>query len=100
MKYSFKEILNAEIYESTRVMFVLGKYTWFNNMVCDTLKYMCIEQENQFTESIGIGDEFGIEDTETGGGMISNSVDFSTFMEVIGVANINSRWYCRAEYST
>lgn len=99
MKYSFKEIINAEIYESTRVMFVLGKYMWFNNMVCDTLKYMCIDQENQFNASIGIGDEFGIQDDDTEGSL-SNSVNFATFMEVIGVASINGKWYCRTEYST
>ena len=101
MKYSFKEILNAEIYESTRVMFVLGKYIWFNNMVSDTLKYMCIDQENQFNATIGIGDEFGMEDVgSVDGDILSNSVDFSTFMEVIGVASINGKWYCRVEYST
>lgn len=99
MKYSFKDILNAEIYESTRVMFVLGKYVWFNNMVCDTLKYMCIDQENQFNAAIGIGDEFGIKDIDNGE-LSANSVDFATFMEVIGVASINGRWYCRTEYST
>lgn len=99
MKYSFKEILNAEIYESTRVMFVLGKYVWFNNMVCDTLKYMCAEQDNTFNASIGIGDDFGIEESNDGD-ILTNSVDFSTFMEVIGVASINGKWYCRTEYST
>ena len=99
MKYSFKEMLNAEIYEDTRVMFVLGKYTWFNNMVCDTLKYMCIDEENSFNASIGIGDEFGIED-EDGQDVLSNSVNFDTFMEVIGVSSINGRWFCRVEYST
>lgn len=99
MKYSFKEILNAEIYESTRVMFVLGKYVWFNNMVCDTLKYMCIDQENQFNAAIGIGDEFGVQEDNTGDSL-SNSVDFATFMEVIGVSSINGKWYCRTEYST
>lgn len=99
MKYSFKEILNAEIYESTRVMFVLGKYVWFNNMVCDTLKYMCAEQDNNFNASIGIGDDFGIEESNDGD-ILANSVDFSTFMEVIGVASINGRWYCRTEFST
>lgn len=100
MKYGFKEILNAEIYESTRVMFVLGKYTWFNNMVCDTLKYTCAES-NQLTAPIAIddsvADEFGLsDDTDE---IISTSVDFSTFMEVIGVSNINGKWYCRTDYS-
>lgn len=99
MKYSFKEILDAEIYESTRVMFVLGKYTWFNNMVCDTLKSMCINNENEFNASIGIEDEFNIKDSDANESAY-NSVDFATFMEVIGVPSINGKWYCRAEFST
>lgn len=99
MKYSFKEILDAEIYESTRVMFVLGKYTWFNNMVCDTLKSMCINTENEFNASIGIEDEFNIKDSDANESAY-NSVDFATFMEVIGVPSINGKWYCRAEFST
>lgn len=96
MKYNFKEILNAEIYNSTKVMFILGKYTWFNNMVSDTLKYMCIDQDNTFESTISIGDEFGLS-SDTNNNDISNSVDFSTFMDVIGVSSINGKWFCRTE---
>lgn len=96
MKYGFKDILTAEIYENTRVMIVLGNYVWFNNMVCDTLKGLCLDQENIFINAIGIGDEFGVSDSSDS---VSNSVDFNTFMNVIGVASINGKWYCRTDYS-
>lgn len=100
MKYSFKEIMNGEIYESTRVMFVLGKYSWFNNMVCDTLKYMSIsDNEVNTNEIVDIASEFGMSTGVTEDDRVSNSVDFSTFMDVIGVANISGKWFCRTELS-
>jgi len=97
MKYSFKDILTAEIYESTRVMIVLGNYVWFNNMVCDTIKSICTDQNDFFTSTISVADEFGVNENSMDD--ISNSVDFNTFMNVIGVASINGKWYCRTEYS-
>lgn len=96
MKYSFKEFLNGEIYESTRVMFVLGKYSFFNNSVCDTLKGICIDEEVSNPIVMDLGDEFGVSN-ETEEGYLSNSVDFNTFMEVIGVASINGKWFCKAD---
>ncbi|MBO5388295.1 MAG: hypothetical protein J6A59_09175 [Lachnospiraceae bacterium] len=96
MKYTFNDMLNAEIYETAQVMLVLGKYSWFNNMVVDTLKSMCMEQSDMVYESVGINDEFGM---NTGTDEIfTNSVDFSTFMDVIGVASVNGKWFCRADY--
>lgn len=99
MRYNFKDILNGEIYESTRVMFVLGKYSWFNNTVCDALKSLCIDEETSNPIVMGIGDEFGVSD-DTDEDFLSNSVDFNTFMEVIGVASINGRWFCKTDLST
>lgn len=98
MKYGFKEILNAEIYESARVMIVVGRYVWFNNMVCDTLKYICMGDEEEVNDTIGIAEEFGVEAIDSNEGGV-NSVDFATFMDVIGVASINGKWFCRTEYS-
>jgi hypothetical protein len=101
MKYTFKEMLNAEIYQNTRVMFVLGKYTLFNNMVADELKEMCIEDSEEFgTNTVPVvSSEFGLDDEALEGGT-ANSVDFNTFMDVIGVLSINGKWYCRVEYSS
>lgn len=99
MQYKFKDILNSEIYESTMVMFVLGKYIWFSNLISDTLKSMCVATDT-VEGAIGISDEFGFEDTDNDDGSTSNSVDFVTFFEVVGVPNINGRWFCKADLST
>ena len=98
MKYNFIELLNQEIYDTTRVMFILGKYSYFNNMACDLLKEICIKQEESNTIVMNLGDEFGVSN-ETEEGYLSNSVDFNTFMDVIGVASINGKWYCKVELS-
>lgn len=100
MLYSFNDILSQEIYESAYVMVVVGKYTIFNNMVCDTLKAVCKNgsvQEQPYNKSID--KEFGIQDAAIEEDLL-NAVDFSTFMQVIGVASINGKWYCRVELST
>lgn len=93
--------MNADIYESAKVMFVFGKYPWFNNMVCDTIKDTVIEKDSGLGMTREYLDEFGVEpdeseDTEDN---LSNSVDFDTFMDVIGVANINGKWYCKVDLS-
>ena len=104
MKYSFKDILNAEIYEDTKVMFTLGKYNWFNNMVCDTLKALSVDSDKKIEIELDISSEFnfGTSDNndEPQSAMGENSVDFDTFMDVIGVANINGRWFCKTSLST
>ena len=98
MKYNFIELLNQEIYDTTRVMFILGKYSYFNNMACDLLKEICIKQEESNQIVMNLGDEFGVSN-ETEEGYLSNSVDFNTFIDVIGVASINGKWYCKVELS-
>lgn len=97
MKYTFNDILSAEIYEDTRVMFVLGKYTWFNNMVCDTLKALSIDSDEkvEITSDLAVSSEFGIDMEDTDDSSGTNSVDFNTFMDVIGVSNINGKWFCK-----
>ena len=90
MKYKFKDILTTEVYENTRIMFVFGKYNLFNNMVADELKSICTESQvigsipidSTLSEEFGFDEEDSAEDN-TGG----TSVDFNTFMDVIGVFN-------------
>lgn len=99
MKYTFKEILNQEIYDSTLVMVIAGKYDLFNNMVVDTLKAKCIEKidTGELGIAVDLGDEFGVQSNDAED--VSNSVNFDTFMEVVGVPSINGKWFCRAELS-
>lgn len=96
MIYNFDSMLSAELYDNTRVMFVVGKYVSFNNMVCDTLKEMSTEDKLDIDIDIGILAEFGIDESGDEGD-ISNSVNFDTFLDVIGVANINGKWFCKTD---
>ena len=101
MKYNFKDMLNAELYENSRVIFILGKYNIFNNLVSDEFRERC-KEESTFSNSIGLSEEFGFgrqEDESTENGIL-NSVDFNTFLEVVGVPSINGKWYCKADLSS
>lgn len=91
MKYTFNDLLTSEIYEQSLVLFVLGKYQLFNNMVCDEMKAMCLEEEQETNLETELSKEFSIEDKES----LSTSVDFNTFLEVVGVQNVNGKWFCR-----
>lgn len=101
MKYNFKDMLNAELYENSRVIFILGKYNIFNNLVSDEFRERC-KEESTFNSGVGLSEEFGFgrqEDETTENGVL-NSVDFNTFLEVVGVPSINGKWYCKADLSS
>lgn len=97
MKYTFKDMLTAEIYESAKVLFVFGKYNMFNNLVSDEVKARCISTDT-IEGSIGVEEEFGISASDSSD--ISSSVDFNTFMDVNGVANVSGKWFCKVELQT
>lgn len=96
MKYTFKDMLTTEVYETAYVMFILGKYNIFNNMASDTMKGFCVQEDSTAISADLLGD-FGLDAGDEDD--IANSVDFATFMAVNGVANINGRWFCRVDYS-
>lgn len=96
MKYSFKDILTQEVYDSTRVMLVVGKYAVFNNLVVDTLKDMSVEKFLPNQSLMSLADEFDLGD-DVGEEKISTAVDFDTFLEVVNVANINGKWFCNLD---
>ena len=97
MKYTFNDILNQEIYDNTYVLFVFGKYPWFNDMVIDTMKSLVVGEESE-SENSEYTDEFGFTNTKTDFGA-TTSVDFDTFIEVVNVANINGKWICKCDYT-
>lgn len=102
MMYTFSNLLDDEVYDSTRVMFVVGNHVVFNNMVCDTLKAMSTEGTPDIDDELSkeILAEFGMdnmESSDSGAGDMSNSVNIETFFDVIGVANVNGKWYCKTE---
>ena len=98
MQYSFKDMLNTAIYENTAVMFVVGKYVIFNNMIGDTLKQICIDADVDYESTVSISDEFGL-GRDNNDEVWSNTVDFNTFLDVIGVSSINGKWFCRTDLS-
>lgn len=98
MKFTFNDIMDQAVYEETKVIFILGKIMWFNNMVSDTLKGLAMDNEQTFEYSVELENEFGISDN-TPDPMSSTSVNLNTFIEVIGVANINGKWFCKVDYS-
>ena len=92
MRYSFKDILNEDIYNKSRVVLITGKYNVFNNMVADTLKDMCTEKRMPNSDLTELNSEFGIEDTEE---YSSNTVDIDTFFDLADIPSINGKRFCR-----
>lgn len=97
MRYSFKDILNEDIYNKSRVVLITGKYNVFNNMVADTLKDMCTEKRMPNSDLTELNSEFGIEDTEE---YSSNTVDIDTFFDLADIPSINGKRFCRIELNS
>ena len=57
---------------------------------------MCVQDNQDYgTEVI---EEFGLDTDDSDDSGVS-SVDFATFLEVIGVTSVNGKWFCRTDYS-
>lgn len=98
MKYAFKDIYNEEMYETAQVIIVAGQYNIFNNIVVDRLKDMCKPQD-ELEINKELFNEFGVDTTELTADNKSNSVDFDTFMDIVGTPNINGKWFCSVDIS-
>lgn len=88
MKFTFKDIDNEKIYVDSNVVFAVGAYPIFINIVVDLLKDTC---RVDVDETADILDEFYFADT---GSLTNNNVDFDTFIDVVKMPNINGRWIC------
>lgn len=88
MKFTFKDIDNEKIYVDSNVVFAVGAYPIFINIVVDMLKDTC---RVDVDETADILDEFDFADT---GNLTNNNVDFDTFIDVVKMPNINGRWIC------
>lgn len=95
MKYTFKDITDASIYDSSDVLFVVGQHNIFNNIAIDTLKELCRPEAPAKINDDLLGD-FG---EELGEVNISNVVDFDTFTKVVNLACMSGKWFCNANYS-
>ena len=96
MRYTFKDIMDDNLYDESRVLIIVGQYSIFNSLCASKLRDRC---KSQFKGDIDkeLLQEFGIEDTEEGSN--SNIVDFDTFTRVINTTSIDGDWYCSVDYS-
>lgn len=99
MKYAFKDIDNTEMYETAQVVIIAGQYNIFNNIVSDKLKEMCKPSDDILIDK-DLFNEFGVDTSEISSDNKSNSVDFNTFMDIVGTPNINGKWFCSVDIST
>ena len=78
-------------------MFVTGQYNIFNNIVVDELRSRCagtasVELDTSILEEFGVNIDEEIK--------VSNTVDLSTFMEVVRTPSINGKWFATAQLNT
>ena len=98
MKLSFKDIVNEEFYNSAMVVIVAGQYNIFNNMVSDELRDQCKSADDFVDEELM--SEFGVSDkNKSSKVVVSNAVDFNTFMDVVDMPSINGKWFCSTDLS-
>ena len=98
MKFSFKDITNKEVYDTARVLFVLGPYNIFNNIAIDEVKDLCKPSfSSRQYHSTGMLKDFGEEDAEEI--TISNVVDFNTFTTVLSTISLGGTWFCSVDYT-
>lgn len=98
MKYSFKDINKDELYSRSRVICVFGKYAYFNKKVSDRVRKICQDSTTRVViNNIGLGDEFGIDESVSDS--VSTSLDFDDFMKTVDSPSINGLWYCVTSYN-
>ena len=95
MKYTFKDILNEDIYNNCNVAVITGRNHIFIDMVIDTFKDMVDSETNELTTS-ELDGEFNVREEEYSG----NYVDIDTFKDVIESPSINGRWVCICDYKS
>lgn len=95
MRFKFSDIDNNILYSTTRVLFLTGPYSIFNNIVADRLKNMC-KGTIEVDEDEELLAEFGL--VSVGNDSVANSIDFNTFLEVVRVPAVTGKWFCSVDY--
>ena len=95
MKFTFKDITNNEIYQSAKVLFVIGQYNIFNNIAIDAMKDICKPPRLEITDDTLLKD-FGIEESNIVNTL--NIVDIDTFSKVIHMASMSGLWFSSINY--
>lgn len=96
MKYTFRDILNEEIYNNCSFCIVAGSNYIFTNMIIDTFKDILIKDTLDTDGVKSVSNDFNLPDDSKA----SNYVDLDTFRQVIGSPSINGKWFCICDYKT
>lgn len=96
MKYTFKDLDNQGMYDSTQVIFIAGPYNIFNNIVSDKLRFMCKGSLDPDSLDEDLLQEFNLSKSDT----ISwnKSIDFQAFLDVVKIPAITGKWFCSIDY--
>lgn len=96
MIYKFDGILSDDLYNSARVLFVVGQYKIFNNYVIDRIKNLC-----RFTVgNINIDEAFSeFKSLSRHEDAMISKVEFETFLDVVNTPAVLGKWFCYVDYS-
>lgn len=96
MKLKFDSLYDNGIYDTAKVLFILGSHNIFNNIAIDTLRSLSKPKEVMSMNTDLLSDfSDGFDSTEV---EISNSVNFETFTKVNSIPCATGKWFCSVDY--
>ena len=98
MKFTFKDITNKEVYDTAKVLFVVGPYNIFNNIAIDAVKDLC-KPSFSYKGYHSTGLLKGLDPSELESISISNVVDINTFPHVLSTIGVSGKWFCSVDYT-
>ena len=104
MQYRFDALYNENMYKTANVMYILGQYEVFNNIVIDKFRSMAVPKTDN-TAFLAIVEEMadglpssGLRSSNSSAN--SNIVDFDTFISLKGSYPLQGRYYCSVDYDS
>lgn len=102
MIYRFNDIYNQEMYRTANVLFIIGSYDIFNNIVIDECRKICIPNEDAeidktFLNMIANDLPMGMNASSQSDPSM-NVLDFKDFMELNRAYPLEGRWFCNINY--
>lgn len=104
MKYRFEGLTSTDLVPTARVVFVLGQYDIFNNIIIDKLRN---KTKPKYTVSLDadLFKDFGLEvESDTNGDSASelstsNTLSLDNFIKFINTPCLTGKWYCNIDIS-
>lgn len=102
MIYKFSDIYNQEMYRTANILFILGSYDIFNNIVVDECRKRCIPNEDEeidktFLNMIANDLPTGSNNTNQSDSSM-NVLEFKEFMDLNRTYPLEGRWFCNVNY--